>query len=333
MDAQQQKQQTSSATAQSTLKSATAGTDSDCRTCSACNHSNELEASYCEECGQALQKAECLHCGFITEQGGDICERCGTWQLAGQCMFCYAPLADDDLFCSECGNPAEGVVCPECGNRGCFDYCATCSIPLTETAKQMLQEAAGDPKIKELVLLLENISIQAPPSANPSQKQEMAALESYLVRVRKQRSPEMTRPETVSLFSHEQKESINMLHDEIVRDAERKRQEAEEQRRLDEEENEKQRVEMGHQMALVNNLLATLSDRKFQTSQDARRFFGTIKAALPKGAVKNLNNLEMVWKCNAYNTVHPDDTRCASPQEGGVWFFVPGPLDWVHCTT
>jgi hypothetical protein len=327
MDTQQQKQQTSAAAAQNLQQPTTMRLHADSRKCSACNHSNELEALYCEECGKALQTAKCPHCGSTTEPGDDICERCGTWQLAGQCMFCYAPLEDDDLFCSECGNPVEGVVCPQCGNRGCFDFCAACSIPLTETAKLMLQDATEDPNIKGLVLLIENFSLNAHPSANPScspstadttrkkafnasQKADMAALEDYLARLRKQRNLEATMPETISLFSQEQRESIGRLNDQIVMEKERKRLETERLR------------------AEVNNLLQSYSDKIFRTSQEARRFFSTIKAAVSKEALNMLNNYELVWKCNAYNRWHPNETHCAKPHLGGNWLFVPGPIDW-----
>jgi len=325
MDAQQQ--QNALATARKIQQPSNTSLHTGKQTCFACNHLNDLEALYCEECGQALKASECKQCGSITEPGDDICERCGTWQLAGQCMFCYAPLEDDDVFCSECGNPVEGVICPLCGNRGCFDYCAHCSIPLTDTAKQMLQEAAEDPKIKEFALLIEKLSNNAPytntsrstsildtdclnKSVNSSKKGEMTALENYLVSVRKQQSPEETKTVTVSLFSQEQKESINSLNDEILKEEERKRVEAE------------------RQMELLNNLLQSLSDKDFQTSQDARRFFGTIKASVSKEALNKLNNCELIWKCNAYNRWHPNETHCAKPHMGGSWLFVPGPIEW-----
>ena len=356
MNVQQQKQQISVAASQDTQPYTTihqhCDSDSDSQTCSACSHSNGLEALYCEECGHSLQTSLCPQCGAAVEEGDDICEGCKTWLLVGQCMFCYATLESDDTFCSECGNPADGVVCPQCGSKGCFDYCGTCGIPLTETAHQLLVEAASDPQIQELVSLIDNFSrmessladlvpeLSTVDAANrepvhSNHREELDALENYLARMREKNTATVIKPAAVSLFSQAQEESINRRHDGIVKEEERKRLEAEEKRRLEAVEAERQRVEAENrrieaerQRELVNKMLESISDKNFRTSQDARRFFATIKAALSKEAHHKLNNYELLWKCNAYNCRHPNETYCSKPHKGGAWIFVPKPVDW-----
>lgn len=65
------------------------------------------------------------------------------------CPFCGALIADDSIFCDQCGEHLR--VCPQCGEYGKGKFCKHCGVPMQEaeepTAKPVsLEPAALDQK-------------------------------------------------------------------------------------------------------------------------------------------------------------------------------------------
>lgn len=64
---------------------------------------------------------------------------------ARRCTFCGEPMDDDEMFCSECGGPRQGIRCPACGAMAFRHFCGACGTPLTEEAFRQLERARKDP--------------------------------------------------------------------------------------------------------------------------------------------------------------------------------------------
>ena len=321
--------------------------------CSKCHQTNEDGAMFCAECGSGLQMVKCSKCGSTARSRADICEVCGEWLLKGQCKFCYALVDNDEAFCGECGNPAEGITCQRCGKLSIFDFCKTCGIPLSIQAKEMVKETADDPVIKEIASLFEQISNVSEPPVLPETESEQNASESetksapqndealklkaYRDSSQKPADAPKTKSVRKSLFSSDQKQSINQLAEEVaqeeerrrieeerrIQEEERQRREAEERRRLEEErlrqEEERRREHERRIREQLSEAMRKIGSMRFSNGQDARRYFMNIMASLPREIADRIRNRGMVWRCNAYDTNHDSPGDCADPSQGGVW--------------
>ncbi|HRR95444.1 MAG TPA: zinc ribbon domain-containing protein [Candidatus Ratteibacteria bacterium] len=67
------------------------------------------------------------------------------------CEFCHTPIEPGQIYCSECGNPTKKTVCPNCGNASYFDFCEICNMPLTPTAKEIVEKIKQDPEKQDLI--------------------------------------------------------------------------------------------------------------------------------------------------------------------------------------
>jgi hypothetical protein len=302
--------------------------------CPSCSHVNISSALFCEECGAALkQPTTCPSCRAAVRSNADICEICGTWLLKGRCMFCYAHIADGEAFCSECGNPTKGLPCPRCGKLSVFDFCALCGIPLSIQAREMTLETANNPVFRDIALLSQQFSNMHTPSDPSTIESTLAVADSVtlsgqpvdqvfqLKAYRESLSNYSVHTESAprSLFSRDQKESINQLNDEVAHEEERRRIEEERKRR---EEEERKRKEQERQRRLhdqFNEVMRTFSGKTFSCNQEARRFFMSIIAGLSEELAKHFLNHGLMWRCNAYGCTHHSPNECANPSPGGVW--------------
>lgn len=322
--------------------------------CPQCRHVNDSGAFFCEECGTSLQKpATCPKCNATARIRADICEICGTWLLKGQCMFCYAPIADDEAFCGECGNPSEGIVCQICGKLSIFDFCKTCGIPLSAQAKEMLRKTTADPAFKDMSSFFKEFvnigassakpendpaNITSAPYPNTSIQDDHALrLKSYREASNKLVAEYIPKPAPKALFSGEQKARINRLNEEVFQEEERcrieeerrrqeeerKRRKAEEQRRKEKErrkqETKRKQEEERRLQEHFNEAMRRFNGKTFSSSQKARRFFMAMIAGLPEEVSKKITNRGLGWRCNAYDCVHNSPSECSDPSRGGVW--------------
>ena len=279
--------------------------------CSSCGCSNTGLASFCADCGAFLRTpVTCPKCSAAVLPDADICEACGSWLLEGQCTFCAAPVAENQAYCGNCGNPAAGISCSRCGQSSIFDFCKTCAIPLTNQAHELVRAAALDPAQQNLATLLEELhELQNHPQtvadigkdhrntigADDDQLRKMKLARAALSAPR---TPQYVIAQSKSLFSDEQKKQISLLGDQIIKEEELRRKLREQ----------------------INQALSRLAGKTFSSSQDARRFFMSLVSALPDEAMQALNaSGRLRWRCHAYSNEHDSPSGCADPSQGGVW--------------
>lgn len=267
--------------------------------CPNCHNINEPEAHFCAECGYDLREVKkCPKCGAkITSPNADICEVCGEWLLEGKCKFCYADLEEGANYCPECGNPVAGITCPQCGKLSYFDFCKFCNIPLTEMGKKTKENLKNDPLTAELMRLIEESTVETKERVSAEKIDELLKMKEYMKKVSEKEKKRVFTP----IFTKEQREAIaesgKKADEEIRRIEEEKRRQEEERRRKEEEERQR-----------MQELMKQMAQKSFNTNQEARRFYRSIR---PKRAVG--------WCCNFTRTVHPCPEDCAEPWHGGYW--------------
>lgn len=121
--------------------------------CPQCGTINDPDAKYCASCGALLQMETCPNCGSEIDPEADFCESCHHYIRHGVCSFCGAPFSENDPYCPECGSPRGGIVCPTCHTLNDFAFCKQCGKPLTEEARQIVEELRQMPDYREIVQL------------------------------------------------------------------------------------------------------------------------------------------------------------------------------------
>ncbi|MFH0736880.1 MAG: zinc ribbon domain-containing protein [bacterium] len=299
------------------------------KVCSTCGYKNELNAKFCEECGNNLVgKPMCPVCKAEVYLGADICEVCGAWLLEGKCKFCYAEITENEKYCSECGNPTDGIVCPNCGTNNIFDFCKKCNTPLTEAAHKELEKVKANPFFQNIFKLnqeLQNLSkdeineIEIKNQINEAERkiaeeqkkideaekkekqiEKMLRLEQFL------NKSSQTEQKATRL---EQKPQKSFISEEHIKQLERVKQNLAgyEHRKVNKENKQRDIQAQLNQMAQLT----------FSTGQEARRFFD---ASRPSSSY--------VWECNFVHYVHPKPSDCARPELGGKWVICEGSIDW-----
>jgi len=273
--------------------------------CPQCGTANDQEARFCAECGfDFLGKTTCPECGAKVNPGADICEACGAWLLDDVCKFCGADVEEGQVRCGECGNPVDGIVCTKCGHLSFFDFCKTCTLPLTSAAQEMVARVKSaplkQPSKDEAVFAskqearryymaykfcLQEGAQQTPSCGHSDEREQMLKLKTYLQQAKTRERKNIPRP----LFTKGQKASIQSggasADAEIQRQEEERRRREEEARRKREEEERQRREE----------------ERRREEEEEERRRRGG-------------------WRCNRYGVVHDDGPcGCSAPEYGGVW--------------
>jgi hypothetical protein len=270
--------------------------------CPNCGELNPIDAKFCSECGHSLTgRKKCPKCNAKVSPKADICEVCGEWLLDGVCKFCYSATEPDQVYCSECGNPVNGLTCPKCGKLSFFDFCKYCNIPLTDQAKQAMDEAKKDPEFMNLLDIIESEKPLESEAHETGASDLLKMKEYYSKQVEKKKS---SRP----LFSDSQKDSIKKMDkrsDDIMRRAEEAKKKAEEENARIEEQ---KKFMMQEKIEKLKEFLRKTASRTFMSSQQARRYHNSIKPKMTKG-----------WMCNYTATVHPNPEECAEPWHGGCW--------------
>jgi hypothetical protein len=242
-------------------------------------------------------------------------------------------VAEDDAFCGSCGNPQAGIGCPRCGTLSIFDFCRKCDIPLSREAHEQAARAKADPAQQELLAVLQEIATidgriearrdaESQPSA-ASGLEKAQFLQMRLVRERAASESTMGTDNVAhrkALFSANQQQQIGLLGAQIHAEEERKRLEAErlriEAERMRKVEEERRRK----LLAEVGRVLRELSAKTFSSSQEARRYYMSVIAALPEELRQHLSCCgSMKWRCNFASCEHSDPGECGDPSQGGVW--------------
>ena len=262
--------------------------------CPKCGATLPENADTREPCGHDSRSARCCpKCGSALPEGADICESCGEWLLPGQCKFCYAPLEEGAKFCAECGNPVDGIECPQCHNLSYFDFCKYCDIPLTEQARQAIEELRDSEEVRELVDALQNEEEPAGPSSG------QAELERMTEYTERPKQPDR-KQKTFTLFS----KGVPSQVDAGIPRAQQGRQ---------------SRGQAARRAAPA--AVERIQHRKFGSNQEARRFSGALKVLLPIVVRKKVRT-PVGWLCNVYSVLHPEGPQgCGAAHGGGRWIY------------
>jgi len=303
--------------------------------CPSCGWGNVSSSSFCAECGTPLGAPDsCPRCKAVTLPDADICEACGNWLVDGKCKFCSAPLSEDQAYCGSCGNPAAGITCQGCGETSFFDFCKTCTRPLSRQAQDSVRRVATDPTQLELAALLTELHASEPvaealSNAGMDAPKMVQVADDQIRKMKMARAALSTfrtssdgRTAPRALFSDKQRIRISLLGEQVALEEKRQRREQkrlleEAQRRRKEEEERRHKVQNQ-----INQSLSRLANKTFASNQDARRFFMSLLAGLPEEVGRSVA-LEgrLRWRCNAYSCEHDSPAECAAPSHGGVWLF------------
>lgn len=238
---------------------------------------------------------KCLNCGWSISETADICENCGEWLLKGKCNFCYTDYESGQKFCSECGNPPEGIICSSCGTLSHFDFCPQCNIPLTEQAAEAIELLKKNSKYLDL----KDSTIHESPAINQNLSKtndQYDRLNNYLSRFSQSKTK---KKKSFSLNDNPDKNIVDNL--ESLKQAREK---------LAEEERKQRDLE-------AKKLLDEIQSKTFSNNQEARRFFNALKIVLQTEEREPIG-----WRCNAYGVTHSvGPHECADPSKGGTWIY------------
>jgi len=308
---------------------------------------------YEEEPEETVQEGRrCPSCGFRCDAGADLCEACGQWLLEGQCRYCYQFFKPGQRFCTQCGNPPEGIVCKQCHVKTHFDVCPTCHLPLSRRAGPA-QEAMREQERAILSAVQEMLSVGT--DEEEALGREYAALKNSDSGAAASRQAELDRrKEEASRL----KRALGQLEDYYDKEVPagpgggvvepafrsgpgqrdfsaelRKGQESEQawadkaraeaQRAADDQARIEgvvrriQQVKKDKENALIAEKIRKLQDRTFPDAQSARLYSMQVQEVL-----EHLGHCEawIGWKCNRYGCVHFNGpVGCSSPESGGRW--------------
>ena len=250
--------------------------------CSNCGAENDVESMFCASCGTALHKGVCPNCGSEIDADADFCEVCHHYIRYDVCSFCGARMDGGEQFCPECGSPRGGIVCPTCHTLNDFAFCKQCGTPLTDEARDMVEEMKRQPEYMELVAeakQLMDLQMELPYKS-----------ERDLVRDRKNIE---LRERVLTLLAKDEGNPAP-----VIQPIEKKRLSAD---------------ELGEKKEKILNRISALLDRLAIPSQPSpAKVRNYAMAQKPVG-------LRLAWVCNYKKAMHSSPCGCAKPQLGGKW--------------
>ena len=265
------------------------------------NYQQKQQARQASAQGQEDSGCQCSSCGTVVSASADICENCGQWLLEGKCCFCYAEVKPGQKFCRECGNPPTGITCPQCNTLSKFDFCPTCSTPLSKRSKPYLESLQQSAAFKELIALSELVHTAQPVSNDEKKDQEKAlaldALKVYMQQFEK--LPDQKKLQGFS-FNSENTDATDALKSAAKEDIPMQAPETK-----------------GVELELMKKI-ALLQQQTFTDNQSARLFYTAIKVLLPVMVATKHKRLTG-WLCNFANVVHAAPHECSEPNLGGEW--------------
>lgn len=253
--------------------------------CSHCGTVNDPEAAFCASCGNPIGKTACPNCGAELDAGSDFCESCRRYIRYDVCSFCGAKLAGGDAFCPECGSPRGGIVCPVCHTLNDFSFCKQCGTPLTDEARQLMEQVHELPEFKELQKLTSSLQ-QLEQSIPYSSERDL---------LKDQRNIKL-RERVLTLLA----EDRGIAHP-VIADAEKKRMSKEEY-------NAKKKERLEQITAILNKMVQKPQPKPAQVRNYAM-------ACRPQG-------VRLAWECNFKHALHSSPCGCTKPQLGGKWIIL-----------
>jgi hypothetical protein len=233
----------------------------------------------------ALLSGACPHCGSQLDDDADFCEVCHHYVRQNVCSFCGASLLPQDSFCPECGSPRGGIVCPTCHTLNDFAFCKQCGTPLTDDARQMMQEIQQMPDYKELVQLAkeyDELTLENPYESERDVKRDMA-LQQLRERVLKL----LAQDEGVASPDIPQLKSKRMSKEEL-------------------------KAKKDEKLARLSELLDKMQIPPSPSPAHVRNY---AMAQKPAG-------VRLAWVCNWKHAMHSSPCGCAKPQLGGKWIIL-----------
>lgn len=253
--------------------------------CPHCGTINDPEAMFCASCGQPIGRTTCPNCGADLDPDADFCETCRRYIRKDACSFCGGHLSDNDAFCPECGSPRGGIVCPVCHTLNDFAFCKQCGTPLTDEARQLMEEVSQLPEYKEMQKLASEIQ-QLDLSIPYSSEREL---------LRDQQNVKL-RERVLTLLAQDR----GIAHPVIPESG---------NKRLSKEEYDAKRQDRLDQIAA---LLEKMAQKPQPKSAQVRNY---AMACRPQG-------VRLAWECNFKHALHSSPCGCAKPQLGGKWIIL-----------
>lgn len=230
----------------------------------------------------SVAQVTCPHCGSPMDIDADFCEVCHHYARPDVCSFCGAGLLPQDAFCPECGSPRGGIVCPTCHTLNDFAFCKQCGQPLTDNARQIMEEVRRMPEYKELVALAreyDELMMDRPIVSERDKSREAAS--------------QQLRERVLRLLAQDNGDS----NPEIPQS---------DKKRLTKEEQQKKKEE---KLARIAELFDRLELPPSASPAIVRNY---AMAQKPSG-------VRLAWVCNWKHAMHSSPCGCAKPQLGGKW--------------
>lgn len=253
--------------------------------CPNCGTVNDPEAAFCASCGHPIGRTSCPNCGADLDPGADFCESCRRYVKNDVCSFCGARLSGNEAFCPECGSPKGGIVCPVCHTLNDFSFCKQCGSPLTDEARELMQQVHELPEFKEMQRL----------AVETQQLEQSVPYTSERELLKDQRNIQL-RERVLTLLAQDRGIAEPVIP-------------ALDSKRLSKEEHDARKRECLTKIAAI---LEKMAQKPQPKPAQARNY---AMACRPQG-------IRLAWECNYKHALHSSPCGCAKPQMGGKWLIL-----------
>ena len=253
--------------------------------CPNCGTVNDPEAAFCASCGYPIGRTSCPNCGADLDPGADFCESCRRYVKNDVCSFCGARLSGNEAFCPECGSPKGGIVCPVCHTLNDFSFCKQCGSPLTDEARELMQQVHELPEFKEMQRL----------AVETQQLEQSVPYTSERELLKDQRNIQL-RERVLTLLAQDRGIAEPVIP-------------ALDSKRLSKEEYDARKRECLTKIAAI---LEKMAQKPQPKPAQARNY---AMACRPQG-------IRLAWECNYKHALHSSPCGCAKPQMGGKWLIL-----------
>lgn len=227
----------------------------------------------------------CPNCGSPMSEGADFCESCHRYIKYDICSFCGAELQGNEAYCPECGNPRGGIVCPRCNTMNEFAFCKQCGLPLTDDARQLLQQVKATPEYRHMQMLADQLS-----------ELDMTMPLTSEAEVLHEEANKALRERVLKLLAEDRGISNPEIPDVPSK-------------RMTQEEFNIRKHNIAEQ------LMQALEEMQTSETENPIKARNYAMAMKPAG-------LRLAWKCNYKHAIHSSPCGCAKPNLGGRWIIL-----------